>query len=99
MTSRNLFKLEPPLKLCCLIKVRRIVFTPSVELKNELKSTAIVITCYDRTGKEVKRVTSADPGTVKAIAIKNGTSSEVATKEFTKESGGNETIPSSGGNG
>ena len=47
-----------------LIKIRRIVFTPSVELKDELKSTAIVITCYDRTGKEVKRVTSADDGTV-----------------------------------
>jgi predicted histone-like DNA-binding protein len=47
-----------------LIKTRRIVFTPAVELKDELKNTAIVITCYDRTGKEVKRVTSTDPGTV-----------------------------------
>ena len=47
-----------------LIKTRRIVFTPAVELKDELKNTAIVITCYDRTGKEVKRVTSADDGTV-----------------------------------
>jgi predicted histone-like DNA-binding protein len=47
-----------------LIKTRRIVFTPAVELKDELKNTAIVITCYDRDGKEVKRVTSTDPGTV-----------------------------------
>ncbi len=43
-----------------LIKVRRIIFTPAVELKDELKSTAVVITCYDRNGNEVKRVTSAD---------------------------------------
>ena len=47
-----------------LIKVRRIVFTPAVELKDELKNTAVVITCYDRDGNEVKRVTSTDDGTV-----------------------------------
>ncbi|MBO5593728.1 MAG: chitobiase/beta-hexosaminidase C-terminal domain-containing protein [Prevotella sp.] len=41
-----------------LIKSRRIVFTPSVDLKEELSATAIVITCYDRNGNEVKRVTS-----------------------------------------
>ena len=43
-----------------LIKTRRIIFTPAVELKDELRNTAVVITCYDRDGKEVKRVTSAD---------------------------------------
>ena len=43
-----------------LIKTRRIIFTPAVELKDELKTTAVVITCYDRDGNEVKRVTSAD---------------------------------------
>jgi len=47
-----------------LIKTRRIIFTPAVELKDELKNTAVVITCYDRDGNEVKRVTSADDGTV-----------------------------------
>ena len=41
-----------------LITSRRIIFTPSVDLKDELANTAIQITCYDRTGKEVKRVTS-----------------------------------------
>ena len=41
-----------------LISSRRIIFTPSVDLKDELANTAIQITCYDRTGKEVKRVTS-----------------------------------------
>ena len=47
-----------------LIKSRRIIFTPSMELKDELASTAIQITCYDRNGNEVKRVTSSDEGTV-----------------------------------
>jgi predicted histone-like DNA-binding protein len=47
-----------------LIRTRRIVFTPTVALKEELANTAINITCYDRNGEVVKRVTSADPGTV-----------------------------------
>ncbi len=42
-----------------LITSRRIIFTPSVDLKEELASTSIVITCYDRNGEEVKRVTSS----------------------------------------
>ena len=47
-----------------LISSRRIIFTPSVDLKDELQNTAIVITCYDRNGKEVKRVTSTDSGEI-----------------------------------
>ena len=47
-----------------LIKTRRIIFTPSQDLKDELADTAIQITCYDRNGEIVKRVTSADAGTV-----------------------------------
>ena len=47
-----------------LISTRRIIFTPDVDLKDELKATAVQITCFDRTGKEVKRVTSDDDGTV-----------------------------------
>ena len=47
-----------------LISSRRIVFTPAIDLKDELASTAIQITCFDRNGNEVKRVTSADAGTV-----------------------------------
>ena len=47
-----------------LIKTRRIVFTPSTDLKDELRNTSVIITCYDRDGKEVKRVTSADDGIV-----------------------------------
>ena len=47
-----------------LISTRRIIFTPASELKNELASTAIQITCYNRDGELVKRVTSTDAGTV-----------------------------------
>ena len=47
-----------------LITSRRIIFTPSSDLKDELKNTAVQITCYDREGNEVKRVTSTDEGNV-----------------------------------
>ena len=43
-----------------LIKTRRVIFTPSQEVKDELANTSISITCYDRNGEIVKRVTSAD---------------------------------------
>ncbi|MBR2184934.1 MAG: DNA-binding protein [Prevotella sp.] len=46
-----------------LITSRRIVFTPSVDLKQELKQTSVNITCYDRNGEVIKRVTS-DAGEV-----------------------------------
>ena len=47
-----------------LITVRRIVFTPSVEVKDELKNTSIQITCLDEDGTVLKRVTSGDTGDV-----------------------------------
>ena len=63
-----------------LIKTRRIIFVPAVDLKDELANTAIQITCYDRNGNEVKRVTSSDPGTVEDNEEEqneqNGTGSE-----------------------
>ena len=46
-----------------LIKSRRIIFTPSVDLKDELANTSIQITCYDRNGEVVKRV-SSDAGEI-----------------------------------
>ena len=66
-----------------LIKSRRIIFTPAVDLKDELANTAIQITCYDRNGNEVKRVTSTDPGTVEDPEDNGSTSEENG------ESGGN----------
>ena len=63
-----------------LIKTRRIIFVPTQDLKDELANTAIQITCYDRNGDIVKRVTSTDPGTVEdnedENEEQNGTGSE-----------------------
>ena len=47
-----------------LISVRRIIFTPSVDVKEELKNTSIQITCLDEDGTVLKRVTSGDGGEI-----------------------------------
>ena len=47
-----------------LITARRVIFTPNVDIKDELASTSINITCYDRNGNLVKNVTSGDSGNV-----------------------------------
>ena len=47
-----------------LITARRVIFTPSKEVKEELQDTKIAITCYDKDGNIVKRVTSADTNDV-----------------------------------
>ena len=48
----------------CLITTRRIIFTPSVDVKDELKNTSIQITCLDEDGTVLKRVNSGDSGEV-----------------------------------
>ena len=58
-----------------LISTRRIVFTPSVEVKDELKNTAIQITCIDEEGNVLKRVTSGDSGDIEAPENTGGSSS------------------------
>ena len=67
-----------------LITSRRIIFTPTQDLKDELADTAIQITCYDKDGKEVKRVTS--------------TSGEVEDPENGGDNngGGNSPVPTNG---
>ena len=81
-----------------LIKTRRIIFTPDVDLKEELASTAIQITCFDRNGKEVKRVTSTDGGEVEdndTNSTENGSTEQGgSTQQGTETPGGN-----TGGNG
>ena len=47
-----------------VITTRRIVFTPSVDVKDELKNTSIQITCLDEDGNVLKRVTSGDSGEI-----------------------------------
>ncbi len=86
-----------------LITSRRIIFTPDVDLKEELKNTSVQITCYDRDGKEVKRVTSTDDGTVEDPENENqnqnengGGSSENGGQN---QGGGTGTVTPSGDNG
>ena len=59
-----------------LITSRRIIFTPSVDLKDELANTGILITCYDRNGDEVKRVTSTSGEVENPDSGGSGTDSE-----------------------
>jgi len=47
-----------------LITRRRIVFTPSVDVKDELMNTSIQITCLDEDGTVLKRISSADSGEI-----------------------------------
>ena len=43
-----------------LITSRRVIFQPNTDIKKELAATNVSITCYDRYGNVVKRVTSTD---------------------------------------
>ena len=78
-----------------LITSRRIIFTPSVDLKDELANTAVQITCYDRNGDEVRRVTSTDDGTVEDN--ENG-STDSGNNGSTENGGGTNTNPTNGDN-
>ena len=88
-----------------LIKTRRIIFTPAVELKNELANTSVVITCYDRNGNEIKRVTSADPGEVEDPENEGGENTNTGenggsnTNNTNPTNGDDDVIPGGGGTG
>jgi hypothetical protein len=75
-----------------LISVRRIIFTPNVDVKDELKNTSIQITCLDEDGNVLKRVTSGDSGDIEDT--ENG-STENGSGTGTDDNGGS----SSGGSG
>jgi hypothetical protein len=82
-----------------LIKTRRIICTPAVDLKDELKNTSIQITCIDRNGNEVKRVTSADAGTIEDPENENNGGENTGGEN---NGGGSDTptpTPSNGGGG
>ncbi len=79
-----------------LITSRRIIFTPNTELKDELADTTVQITCYDRNGKEVKRVTSTDDGTVEDPENENGGNENTGGGSNTGDNGGDN---SGGGSG
>ena len=78
-----------------LITSRRIIFTPDVDLKDELKNTAVQITCYDRDGNEVKRVTSTDDGNVEDE--NSLTPNPSPTGEGSENQGGSNTGGNTGG--
>ena len=64
-----------------LITTRRIVFTPSVEVKDELKNTSIQITCLDEDGNVLKRVTSGDSGDIEDPENGSSTGSENGSEQ------------------
>jgi predicted histone-like DNA-binding protein len=71
-----------------LISVRRIIFTPNVDVKDELKNTSIQITCLDEDGKVLKRVTSGDSGDIEDN--ENGGGTNEPTNGGNTGGGGNE---------
>ena len=78
-----------------LITTRRIVFTPSVDVKDELKTTSIQITCLDEDGTVLKRVTSGDSGDVEDT--ENGGSNENENQNQNENGGSNENGGTTGG--
>lgn len=74
-----------------LITSRRVIFTPNVDIKDELKRTSINITCYDRNGELVKRVTSADDGDVEDN--ENDPSTGSGTNQGENQDSGNTPAP------
>ena len=74
-----------------LITSRRVIFIPSVEIKEELAKTSISITCYDKDGKKIKTVTSADTDD---IEVDNG-----STESNDSSSGSSQNSGASGTNG
>jgi predicted histone-like DNA-binding protein len=83
-----------------LITTRRIVFTPSVDVKDELKNTSIQITCLDEDGTVLKRVTSSDGGDVEDSEGDNngGENTNTENNGGTTPSGGGGTNPGGGDN-
>ena len=74
-----------------LIKTRRVIFTPNVDIKDELKNTSINITCYDKDGNIVKQVTSDDDGSVEDNENGNGNGSENENSGENENTGGSST--------
>ena len=71
-----------------LISVRRIVFTPNVEVKDELKNTSIQITCLDEDGTVLKRVTSSDSGDIEDNEGSDSTDSQGGDSSTGSETAG-----------
>ena len=70
-----------------LISVRRIIFTPNVDVKDELKNTSIQITCLDEEGNVLKRVTSGDSGDIEDNDPSTGSGTESGSETIDNGSG------------
>jgi len=81
-----------------LITTRRIIFTPSVDVKDELKNTSIQITCIDEEGNVLKRVTSGDSGDIEDSENTNSPSNGGTTGNGSTGNGGSNTGGDTGGN-
>ena len=82
-----------------LISVRRIIFTPNVDVKDELKNTSIQITCLDEDGNVLKRVTSGDSGDIEDNENGSGTESGNGSGSGSgSNTGGNTSGDNNGGN-
>ena len=80
-----------------LISTRRIVFTPSVDVKDELKNTSIQITCLDEDGTVLKRVTSGDSGDVEDNENQNENQNQNENGGGSQNSGSNSGSNTGGG--
>ena len=73
--------------------MRRIIFTPNVDVKDELKNTSIQITCLDEEGNVLKRVTSGDSGDIEDNEAGNSPSTGSGTDSGTEVHNGSGIIP------
>ena len=80
-----------------LISVRRIIFTPNVDVKDELKNTSIQITCLDEEGNVLKRVTSGDSGEIEDNENGGENTNGGETNQGGQNQGGNSGGTSQGG--
>lgn len=86
-----------------LITSRRVIFIPSVEIKEELAKTAISITCYDKDGKKIKTVTSTDKNDIEeddgsTAETGNGSNTGSSTTDSSATGGSNSGSNGSGSN-
>ena len=82
-----------------LITTRRIVFTPSVDVKDELKNTSIQITCLDEQGNVLKRVTSGDGGDIEDTENQNQSGNSGSQSGGGSSQSGNQGGNTGGGGG
>ena len=82
-----------------LIETRRIIFTPNVDVKDELKNTSIQITCLDEDGNVLKRVTSGDSGEIEDNENENGGNTENGNGSEGGNTNGGNTGGNTGGDG